>query len=159
MVQGYLVKPNFIVIGTICNETSPGVATLKESSPRGANSELYLVKVDSSSPTDAVYAIAEAKASAGIGHIDMVIANAAASPPVSSLDIVALSEINYIFAVNALGPLSICQACFPLLKKSNNPKFIAITSAAGSLGNLHKNGAHVAPSYSISKAALNWITM
>ncbi|KAI0020030.1 hypothetical protein F4780DRAFT_779953 [Xylariomycetidae sp. FL0641] len=63
------------------------------------------------------------------------------------------------FQVNSLGALALYQACHELLKKSNNPKFTPISSAAGTISGMEKAGSHVAPAYCVSKAALNWITL
>lgn len=130
---------------------------MKATSP-GSGSKLLLIKLDSSLPADAKRAVEEVKAS-GIDHIDILIANAGIGPPISSLETVDLGEVTNIFNVNALGPLALCQACHPLLQKPGNAKFVPITSIAGSIGALETNSAHIIPSYGISKAALDWITV
>ena len=58
------------------------------------------------------------------------------------------------FAANVIGPLLLTQALFPLLEKGKNPKVMNISSRMGSLALTKFN----APSYSISKAALNMAT-
>lgn len=133
LAEAYLAKDNCAVIGTIRDDTSPGVAAL-QAAKKGTNSDLHLVKLESSSTTDAADAIAEVKAQAGISHIDVLIANAGLSPPVASLETVGLDELKHSLAVNALGPLALYQACHPLLKESRQAKFITISSAAGLAG-------------------------
>ncbi|KAI0383945.1 NAD(P)-binding protein [Hypomontagnella monticulosa] len=157
LAQTYLSRPNCTVVGTIRNHGAPEVAELKATS-KGAGSELLLVGLESSSPADASHVVEEMTA-AGIDHIDIVIANAGVSPPVIPLETVEPGEVINTFNINTIGPLAIYQACYNLLKKSRNAKFVTISSAAGSIGAMEGNGAHVAPAYSISKAALNWVTL
>ena len=157
LAQAYLSRPSHTVVGTIRDDSAPGVVELKASA-KGPGSKLLLVDVESASPTDAKRAVEEATAS-GIDHIDIVIANAGVSPPVVPLETVELADVTGTFNINALGPLALYQACHELLEKSGNAKFVTISSAAGSIGSMENNGAYVAPAYSISKAALNWITL
>jgi NAD(P)-dependent dehydrogenase (short-subunit alcohol dehydrogenase family) len=117
-----------------------------------------LVTIESSSFTDPKNAMKEIEA-AGIHYIDIVIANAGVSPPVDPLETVELEEMSSTFNVNALGPLALFQASRDLLKKSSNPRWVSISSAAGSISSMEAFGAHIAPAYSVSKAALNWITL
>ncbi|RYP10072.1 hypothetical protein DL765_008226 [Monosporascus sp. GIB2] len=145
------------VVGGIRNDSSPGVTELKASS-LGAGSKLLLVKLESSSLTDAKSAMEQITA-AGIDHIDIVIANAGLSPPVAPLETVDLEEVASVLKINALGPLALYQASHSLLEKSKNAKFVSISSAAGSIATMESIGSYVAPAYSISKAALNWITL
>ncbi|KAI6080371.1 NAD(P)-binding protein [Hypoxylon rubiginosum] len=157
LARAYIGRPNCTVVGTIRDHTSSGVAQL-EASPKGNGSRLILVKVESSSLTDARDAVEEMEA-AGIDHIDILIPNAGTSPPVESLETVDLGVVASAFHVNALGPLSLYQACYALLRKSNDAKFMPITSAAGTISGMEQGHTFVAPSYCISKAALNWITL
>lgn len=150
-------RPNCTVVGSIRDDSAPGVSELKDS-PKGDGSQLLLVKIESSKPSDAKKAVEEIEA-AGIDHIDILIANAGVSPPIEPIETVDLSVVTSTFNINALGPLALYQACYSLLKKSSNPKFVPITSAAGTIGGMEHGRTFVAPSYCISKAALNWITL
>ncbi|RYP28564.1 hypothetical protein DL767_007170 [Monosporascus sp. MG133] len=145
------------VVGGIRNDDSPGVTELKASF-LGTGSKLLLVKLESSSPTDAKSAVEQINA-AGIDHIDIVIANAGLSPPVAPLETVDPEEVASVLKINAIGPMALYQACHSLLEKSKNAKFVSISSAAGSIAAMESFGSYVAPAYSISKAALNWITL
>ncbi|KAK8058460.1 hypothetical protein PG994_008908, partial [Apiospora phragmitis] len=157
LAKSYLDRPDCIVVGTVRDESSPGVLALK-SLAATSKSKLMIVKIESASAdVDASSAVKQME-SAGIHHIDILLANAGVSPAVDPLEKVSFAAVENTFRVNALGPLALYQACHPLLSKSKDPKFITISSAAGSLGAMENNGAWVAPSYSISKAALNWIT-
>jgi NAD(P)-dependent dehydrogenase (short-subunit alcohol dehydrogenase family) len=157
LARAYLARPNCTVVGSVRDEAAPGVVELK-ASPKGDGSQLLIVKIDSTSRTDAGDAVKEMKAS-GIDHIDVLIANAGVSPPLEPIETVDLGVLANTFNVNALGPLSLYQACHELLRKSNNAKFMPISSAAGTIGGMEKGHTYVAPSYCISKAALNWITL
>ncbi|KAK6194170.1 NAD-dependent histone deacetylase sir2 [Pestalotiopsis sp. IQ-011] len=118
--QAYLARPNHIVVGSIRDDTAPGVAESK-ASPKGDGSRLLLVKIESASPQDAGKAVKEMEAE-GIDHIDILIPNAGVSPPVEPIETVDLGVLSSAFNVNAMGPLALYQACFPLLKKSSNAK-------------------------------------
>lgn len=56
---------------------------------------------------------------------------------------------------NALGPLLMTQAVAPLLRKSRAARVVNVSSGAGQISSM----SGYAPSYSISKAALNAITV
>lgn len=157
LARAYITLPNCIVVGSIRDDTAPGVTELK-ASPKGDGSQLLLVKVESSSPTDASNVVTALEA-VGITHIDILIANAGVSPLIEPIETVDLEVVARTFQINALGPLALYQACHPLLKNSSNPKFVPITSAAGTIGGMEHGRTFVAPSYCISKAALNWITL
>jgi NAD(P)-dependent dehydrogenase (short-subunit alcohol dehydrogenase family) len=116
------------------------------------------VTIDSSSLTDPKNAAQNVEA-AGISHVDIIIANAGVSPPVQPLETVDPEEVSFTFQINALGPMVLFQAFKPLLKESKNPKWVSISSAAGSISSMEAFKSHIAPAYCISKAALNWITL
>jgi NAD(P)-dependent dehydrogenase (short-subunit alcohol dehydrogenase family) len=153
----YVLQPNCTVVGSVRDDATPEVAKL-QAIPKGEGSRLLLVKIESSSPADASNAVRKMEA-AGIDHIDILIANAGVSPPLQPIETVSLEDMASTFDVNTLGPLALYQACHLMLKKSKNPKFVPITSGAGSIGGMERGGTFVAPSYCISKAALNWITL
>jgi NAD(P)-dependent dehydrogenase (short-subunit alcohol dehydrogenase family) len=56
---------------------------------------------------------------------------------------------------NTIGPLLVAQAFHPLLAKNGGGRIINVSSGAGSLS----EGGGYAPAYSISKTALNAVTM
>jgi NAD(P)-dependent dehydrogenase (short-subunit alcohol dehydrogenase family) len=60
--------------------------------------------------------------------------------------------------VNTLGPLVLFQAVYPLLKATTaSPKFIAISSFAGSIGSMSLGMSVKSIAYGTSKAALNFV--
>ena len=64
------------------------------------------------------------------------------------------SLLNKSFTTNTIGPVLVSQAFWPLLAKSKNGRIINVTSGLGTLSDM---GA-VAPTYSLSKTALNAVT-
>ncbi|MBB3861590.1 NAD(P)-dependent dehydrogenase (short-subunit alcohol dehydrogenase family) [Novosphingobium hassiacum] len=68
-----------------------------------------------------------------------------------ALDAAALSEM---FAINAIGPALIAKHCMPLLAKTGQPTFAAISAKVGSITDNRLGGWH---SYRASKAALNML--
>ncbi|KAF9472157.1 NAD(P)-binding protein [Pholiota conissans] len=60
------------------------------------------------------------------------------------------------FSVNVLGPIVLFQAFRDLLKASALPRFIAVSSGAGSIGMMDMIPMDMS-SYGTSKVALNWV--
>lgn len=89
-------------------------------------------------------------------HLDVLINNAAIleseSEPVFEI---TAERMQRTLQTNTTGPLLVAQAFLPLLMKSKRGRIINVSSSAGSL---HKMSAY-APSYSISKTALNAVTV
>jgi NAD(P)-dependent dehydrogenase (short-subunit alcohol dehydrogenase family) len=139
--------------------------------------KLHIVKLTSANEAESKAAVEQIKQITG--RLDVVIANAGEiifllhshirqavltffyhagmnKNPALGLS-VPLATMQEHFEVNALGPLSLFQATYPLLKESTTtPKFIPISSVVGSLA----IGA-VLPThnlaYGASKAALNFV--
>ncbi|KAF9475796.1 NAD(P)-binding protein [Pholiota conissans] len=90
------------------------------------------------------------------GHIDVVIANAGISKTTGKVHETTAQNFEAHFATNVVGPIVLFQAFHDLLKVSSLPRFIAISSGAGSLELLAHANIDNAP-YGMSKAALNWV--
>ncbi|KAI5862014.1 hypothetical protein GGS23DRAFT_598031 [Durotheca rogersii] len=158
LAEAYLSRPNHTVVGSVRDPTSANAQEIK-AFPAAEGSRFLLVKIESSSFSDPAAAVKEAEA-AGVDHIDVLIANAGgAGGSISPLDKVTPQDVTDVFNINALGPLALYQAAKPLLDKSKAPKFLGISSAVGSIGNMENFRAHVAPAYGIAKAGLNWISV
>lgn len=95
---------------------------------------------------------------AGIDHIDVGIANAGGYPTPVPLDSVERKDLMSCFEVNAAAPLLLFQTFKPLLQKAASPKWIVVSTSAGSIGYIGVIGSHILPAYGASKAALNWLT-
>ncbi|KAK9364982.1 NAD(P)-binding protein [Lipomyces kononenkoae] len=159
LVEAYLSRPNHIVIGSVRDKTTPYVQEL-ESLPAAEGSRLLLIKIESTALGDPAEAIKDVEA-AGIDHIDVVIANAGGTGggAFQPLDTVSVDMMTQAFNVNALGPVVLYQAVYPLLQKSKTPKWISISSAVATIGNMETRQTHIVPAYGAAKAALNWVTV
>ncbi|KAF7898958.1 uncharacterized protein EAF01_008171 [Botrytis porri] len=159
LLAQYISKPDHIVIAANRDPSHPTSKALSEL-PTGANTKLFVIKVDGSSPTSAQTAI-DTLPSLGIDHLDLVIANAGVSyawPTVADLKI---EDLEGHFIPNVFGAVRLYQATLPLLLKSKDPKWVTIGSTAGMITNQLPiqnqlpipNGA-----YGPSKAAIHWFT-
>lgn len=120
---------------------------------------MLLVSIESTSTTDPLKAVKVIEAS-GISHIDIVIASAGLAPAgATPLDTIDIKDVTDAFNVNTVGPIILFQAIKPLLEKSNSPKWISVSSFAGSITRLEVYNTALVGAYGISKAAQNWFTM
>jgi norsolorinic acid ketoreductase len=118
---------------------------------------LHIVKLSSTSEEDAKTAAEQIERTAG--KLDVVIANAGIAYSYINPGEVSLSDVREHFEVNTIGPLILYQATRNLLKKSSNPKFIVISTSAGSIAIQDKMPpAFVGVAYGTSKAAVNYVT-
>ena len=91
-----------------------------------------------------------------IDKIDILINNAGIisgnleySPPLGEL---YKEDMTKVFLINSISPLYMVERFLPLLKRSNSPVIVNISSMSGSLTKRTRGGGY---SYSASKAALN----
>jgi len=79
------------------------------------------------------------------------------------LSVVSLDDVRMIYEVNVFGVIAVTQAMIPLLRKSNAARIVNVSSGVGSLARtLGPGGEHLREifgAYSISKAALNSVTV
>jgi NAD(P)-dependent dehydrogenase (short-subunit alcohol dehydrogenase family) len=116
-----------------------------------------VVKLTSGDEADNKAAVAEVKRVAG--RLDVVIANAAIGVPTGPVLETSAQAMAEHFAVNTIGPLVLFQATYPLLKASSDaPKFIPISSSAGSITYFAPMGIPML-AYGASKTALNYLTV
>jgi NAD(P)-dependent dehydrogenase (short-subunit alcohol dehydrogenase family) len=124
--------------------------------PAAEGSQLLLVSIENASHEDPKKAVAEVEA-AGIDHIDIVVSNAGISPANAPLDAADPQIILDAFNVNALSSIVLFQAVNPLLLKSSAPKWISVSSRAGSIDTA-EGWYYWIGAYGVSKAAQNWFT-
>jgi NAD(P)-dependent dehydrogenase (short-subunit alcohol dehydrogenase family) len=119
--------------------------------------KVKVVKLTSGDEINNKAAVAEIKRVAG--RLDVVIANAAIGVPTGPVLETPVQAMTEHFAVNTIGPLVLFQATYPLLMASSDaPKFIPITSVAGSVTVGAPMGVPLL-AYGASKAALNYLTI
>jgi NAD(P)-dependent dehydrogenase (short-subunit alcohol dehydrogenase family) len=89
-----------------------------------------------------------------IGHLDALVNNAGVyGDPVGAADY-DLERAHEVLEVNTFGPWRLIEAFLPLLRRSDAPRIVNVSSGAGQLADM--NGGRGA--YRVSKAALNALT-
>jgi NAD(P)-dependent dehydrogenase (short-subunit alcohol dehydrogenase family) len=91
-----------------------------------------------------------------VGRLDVLVNNAAIllDEHIGVLETTA-EVFEETLRANALGPLLMTQAVAPLLRRSDAARVVNVSSGAGQLSSM----SSYAPAYSVSKAALNAITL
>lgn len=85
-------------------------------------------------------------------HLDIVINNAGIDPPGQDFHEITETLMLEVLHVNTVAPMMISQAAYPLLRKSDSPRLIQISTEMASLENRTYGGNY---GYCSSKAALN----
>jgi NAD(P)-dependent dehydrogenase (short-subunit alcohol dehydrogenase family) len=120
---------------------------------KAAGGDVHPLRLDVTSDEDAVRVAREIDAR--FGRLDVLINNAAITydtwqrPSTADLDVVREAA-----ETNLYGPWRLVQALLPLLRASEHPRIVNVSSEAGSLASM---GAGT-PAYSVTKAALNALT-
>ncbi|KAM5350421.1 hypothetical protein ACJ41O_006926 [Fusarium nematophilum] len=151
LVKTLLARTSTTVIATVRNDEA--AASLEEElsgAAAGKDSAFEIARLDFSTalPPDQIRAAITAD------HIDVLICNAAISPPMTLTAQTPAADLRDAFEVNTIGPLTVFQGLWPLLQKSAAPKLINVTSSVGCITFQEVPGGAYGP----SKAALNWIT-
>jgi norsolorinic acid ketoreductase len=136
---------------------------------------LVVVKIDSTVETDALKAVDEIQTQ-GINRLDLVIANAGMARSYPKVSELKVAELQAHLAPNVFGVVWLYQATLPLLRVSDQPKWVTMGSTAGSLGvslpvcarrNVEKMLINLVwqeqppvpnAAYGPSKAAVHWVT-
>lgn len=156
LFEAYLSRPAHVVVAAVRDPSSPASQALK-GLPHGAGSRSLLVKIDSSSQSDALTAVEFLRSQHGIKRLDLVVANAGVSKYFGKAEETLVQEMLDHFTVNTVGPLLLFQATCSLLSESPRPKFVTISSGAGSIGMVEQLKVENT-AYGASKAALNFVT-
>ena len=144
------------MIGTVRNPDAKDSKALT-SLPVASGSKVILVKIESTSETDAKHAVSSLSTH-GITHIDTVIANAgifklAAFQKVSEMK---TSDLMEHVDVNAAGVIRLYQATLPLLQKAERPVFMVISSGVATIAGMEYVPFTIS-SYGASKATINFL--
>jgi len=91
---------------------------------------------------------------AGLGEapVDLLVNNAGVLGKMQALADVDLDDMLRAYSVNALGAMRVTRALLPLLRKSQAPRAVHVSSDMGAIGRNVDGGAYA---YRMSKAALN----
>ncbi|KAF8970810.1 NAD(P)-binding protein [Flammula alnicola] len=91
------------------------------------------------------------------GRVDVVVANAGFANYIAPAAEIPVETFREHFEVNVTGVLVLFQTVYQLLKASKSPKFIPISSGAGSL-TAYMQTFPGYTAYGVSKAGLNWLS-
>lgn len=116
---------------------------------------IRIVKINSESVEDAEQV--QSMIAKEVGKLDVLIANAGIAKYNGLGKDTPLQEFKDHWNVNVLTVVILFQAMWPLLQKSSKPKFIPISSGAGSIGSIKPGVGGRNCAYGASKAALNFI--
>jgi len=153
VLVSYLSRPNTTVIAAV---RDPNTASRTLSSiPKGDQSSLITIKIDSSSTTDAGAAISDLQSKHGIKKLDIVIANAGIADYYGPTATTPIVEFQRHLNINTIGVVVLFQAVLPLLT-GRNPKFVALSTSVASITGADKMPLEAA-AYGASKAAMNFI--
>lgn len=155
-VTEYLSRPNHTVIGSVRDVKSSAVKGLR-AIPAASGNKLILVKIESTSTTDANDAVKELQAQ-GITKLDIVIASAAVTGQQGPMDTIDPKGLAEVYLVNSVGPAILFLALKPLLDKADAPKWMAISTAMASLQDAEPYTMFAGFPYAASKVALNYFT-
>ncbi|KAK5126020.1 hypothetical protein LTR85_011375 [Meristemomyces frigidus] len=152
--RALLARPLTTVIAAV---RDPSKADDLDELPIAEGSRLIVVKIDCFSEADPHGAVIDLEEAHNINRIDVVIANAGIEKWFGPATKIPMSELRDHFEVNAMAPLALFQATWPLLQKSSNPRFVPISSRLGSMTEISKV-KNPAAAYGASKAMLNYLT-
>ncbi|KAK7433022.1 hypothetical protein QQZ08_000495 [Neonectria magnoliae] len=151
LIKGLLARPSTTVIATVRNEdAAESLKAEAEAIAKGHNSSFDVVQLNFTAAPSPLQ-ISQAFT---IDHIDVLINNAAFSPPMTLAAETPADDLRLAFEINTIGPLMVFQALWPLLQKTAAPKLINVTSSVGCITHQEAPGGAYGP----SKAALNWLT-
>jgi len=153
LVKEYLLVDGYTLIATC--RTPRNATALQELQQEYPNRvRIFPMDVTNDHSIDNVTSAVDAE----FDHIDYLINNAGINPSPSSIqsfENITADMMTHVLHVNAIAPLMVVKAFYPLLKKSSTAKVMNVSSQMGAM-TWHTSGGHYA--YTTSKAALNMVT-
>jgi NAD(P)-dependent dehydrogenase (short-subunit alcohol dehydrogenase family) len=102
---------------------------------------------------DEIFA-AQERIGSEVGHLDALVNNAGVyGDPVGAADY-DIDRAHEVLEVNTFGPWRLIEAFHPLLRRSDAPRIVNVSSGAGQLSDMYGGRA----AYRVSKTALNALT-
>lgn len=134
--------------------TARSLQKAREAAAELGGENLVPAQLDVTDPTS--IASLKSRVAEEFGCLDVLINNAAILYDTwQKPSDVNLETVKEAFETNVYGPWRLCQAFLPLLRKSAHPRIVNVSSGVGAL---HSMGSGT-PAYSMSKAALNALTL
>lgn len=158
LVSALLLRPDHVVIASSRHSTIPAEL---EALPRHSSSSILHVAAAQANGAPIVETADQlaslSSAHSEVDHIDVVIANAGTTGARQSILETTSENLLECLEVNAVAPLRLLQASWPLLQRAKTPKFIFIGSVVGSISGIDETGKWSNAVYGTSKAASNYL--
>ena len=113
-----------------------------------------LVPVELDVSDDASVAAARERVEADPGRLDVLVNNAGVFGPHQTVADYDLDEAHAVLETNLFGAWRMIQAFLPLLRESEHPRIVNVSSGGGQLDDMNGGGT----AYRLSKTALNALT-
>jgi NAD(P)-dependent dehydrogenase (short-subunit alcohol dehydrogenase family) len=125
-----------------------------ETALRGLRGHVHFLELDVADPASVARAAQEFAAASP--QLDVLVNNAGIllDSEGSILELTA-DTLQQTFKTNVFGPLGVAQAFVPMLRKSQTPRIVNVSSGGGQLS----DPSTWAPAYCVSKTALNAVTL
>ncbi len=148
-----LAERGFTVL-MVCRNAEAGRAVEDELKGRGLDVRLFVADMESAADIERL----AGEVAADYDRVDVLVNNAAVNldDEQTTIETMPLEALERTLAVNVVGPFWMCRMFLPLLRKSESGRVINYTSGLGRLGIPRSNRM---PSYSLSKTAINALTV
>lgn len=157
LTKSLLLQPQTNVIATVRSVESGKI--LEKLAIHSTSKIVWIcVEFDVETTASSLSAISELpKIYPWLSHIDTVVVNAGISDsPDKAIETPAAALYSHL-AVNAVAPLALFQASWPLLKLAQCPRFVVLSSIVGSTQSVPETSAFGSLAYGVRKAALNYL--
>ena len=151
VAQQLAVLGHIVLLG--CRRADAGRAAVQALRRAGGNVELLPIDVSDEESVRSACKEIERE----YGRLDVLVNNAGINTDrqfEKGAATVAIEHVRSILEVNLLGVWMVTQALLPLLRRSEHPRIVNVSSRAGALSGMETG----APGYRVSKAALDALT-